>query len=240
VDPSFGYTGQYQDEESGLVYMRARYYDPATQQFLSRDPLEGASGQPYAYAWGNPVNYTDPAGLLAGEMEEKVPLRGGGQSGGGGTKPQTGGAAGDATKADPVVEAGMQQLREAIESGRIKPINARDYAGKVYSFPPGSNLAKKYPNGVRFTDLGFPDFSPYARATVRIRMRGTEADTTQARTQSRKAAGSKVTPSNGSVTWHHVEDRVTMQLVPSDLHAAVRHSGGREVIRKLGELPWEP
>jgi uncharacterized protein RhaS with RHS repeats len=218
------------------VYMRARYYDPATQQFLSRDPLEGASGQPYAYAWGNPVNYTDPAGLLAGEMEEKVPLRGGGQSGGGGTKPQTGGAAGDATKADPVVEAGMQQLREAIESGRIKPINARDYAGKVYSFPPGSNLAKKYPNGVRFTDLGFPDFSPYARATVRIRMKGTGADSTTAN----RTAGPRVTSTMGAETWHHVEDRVTMQLVPYDLHRAVAHTGGESLVGTLGELRWEP
>ena len=30
------YTGQYTDSESGLVYLRARYYDPATAQFLCR------------------------------------------------------------------------------------------------------------------------------------------------------------------------------------------------------------
>jgi RHS repeat-associated protein len=59
----FGYTGQYQDQESGLLYLRARYYDPATQQFISRDPLEQKTGQPYTYAYGNPVNYVDPAGL---------------------------------------------------------------------------------------------------------------------------------------------------------------------------------
>src|SRR5204863_9211062 len=35
--PNFGYTGQYQDSESGMVFLRARYYDPASQQFLSRD-----------------------------------------------------------------------------------------------------------------------------------------------------------------------------------------------------------
>jgi RHS repeat-associated protein len=58
----FGYAGQYTDEESGLVYMRARYYDPATQQFISRDPLVGVSGQPYVYAGGNPVNAVDPGG----------------------------------------------------------------------------------------------------------------------------------------------------------------------------------
>lgn len=42
--------------------MRARYYDPATQQFISRDPLVGVSGQPYVYAGSNPVNAVDPGG----------------------------------------------------------------------------------------------------------------------------------------------------------------------------------
>ena len=59
---SFGYAGQYTDSESGLIYMRARYYDPETQQFISRDPSVGATGQPYSYAGGNPVNATDPTG----------------------------------------------------------------------------------------------------------------------------------------------------------------------------------
>jgi uncharacterized protein RhaS with RHS repeats len=219
------------------VYLRARYYDPLTQQFLSRDPLESASGQPYAYAWGNPINYTDPAGLFggSGDMQEKVPPRGGGQPTGGGARPQTGSATGDATKADPIVEEGMQQLREAIDSGRIKPINGK-YAGQVYHFEPGSDLAKKYPYGVRFTDLGFPDFSPYSRATVRIRMKGTGADATTAN----RTAGPRVTSTMGVETWHHVEDRITMQLVPHDLHRAVAHTGGESLVRNLGELRWEP
>jgi RHS repeat-associated protein len=61
VNP-FRYAGQYTDTESGLIYLRARYYDPGTQQFLSRDPQEGASGQPYAYAAGSPLNATDASG----------------------------------------------------------------------------------------------------------------------------------------------------------------------------------
>src|SRR5206468_5758670 len=43
----FGYAGEYTDEESGHIYLRARYYDPSTQQFLSRDPIEAITGQPY-------------------------------------------------------------------------------------------------------------------------------------------------------------------------------------------------
>jgi hypothetical protein len=48
------------------------YYYPATQQFTSRDPLAG-SLQPYAYASGNPINYTDPAGMQAGPNQQLPP-----------------------------------------------------------------------------------------------------------------------------------------------------------------------
>jgi RHS repeat-associated protein len=34
------YAGQYTDTETGLQYLRARYYDPSTGTFLTRDPLE--------------------------------------------------------------------------------------------------------------------------------------------------------------------------------------------------------
>ena len=59
----FGYGGYYTDP-TGLAYLRARYYDPATGQFLSRDPLEALTGRPYSYAGNDPVNETDPSGLL--------------------------------------------------------------------------------------------------------------------------------------------------------------------------------
>ncbi len=57
------YAGQYQDTETGFYYLRNRYYDPATAQFLSIDPLVGETGQPYAYTEDDPVNATDPLGL---------------------------------------------------------------------------------------------------------------------------------------------------------------------------------
>lgn len=58
-----GYAGQYTDSESGLQYDRARYYSPATGQFISRDPLEAYTRVPYAYAHDNPTNSSDPSGL---------------------------------------------------------------------------------------------------------------------------------------------------------------------------------
>jgi RHS repeat-associated protein len=63
VSNQFKYAGEYQDAESGLYYLRARYYDPATQQLLTVDPLVGWTEQAYAYGAGSPLNVTDPAGL---------------------------------------------------------------------------------------------------------------------------------------------------------------------------------
>lgn len=42
-----------------------RYYDSATGQFLSVDPIVSVTGAPYAYAGDSPVNATDPAGLCS-------------------------------------------------------------------------------------------------------------------------------------------------------------------------------
>lgn len=58
-----GYAGQYTATQSGLQYLRARFYDPATAQFMTKDPLEAITRQPYAYAENNPLNESDPSGL---------------------------------------------------------------------------------------------------------------------------------------------------------------------------------
>jgi len=58
----FGYAGQYTDPETGLQYLRARYYDPNTQNFLTRDPLTPTTRTPYTYTNNNPTNNTDPTG----------------------------------------------------------------------------------------------------------------------------------------------------------------------------------
>src|ERR1017187_7256136 len=64
--PSF-YRGEQSDSDLGLYYLRARYYNPATGRFLSRDPLDGNAKEPaslhkYLYAGGDPVNHIDPRG----------------------------------------------------------------------------------------------------------------------------------------------------------------------------------
>ncbi len=61
----YGFTGREHDAESGLIYYRARAYDPAVGMFLQRDPIGFAAGDLnlYAYTWNDPYNWKDPSGL---------------------------------------------------------------------------------------------------------------------------------------------------------------------------------
>jgi len=60
------FTGR-ENDGTGLYYYRARYYHPGRQRFVSEDPLRLASGDPnlYGYVANNPVNATDPLGLMS-------------------------------------------------------------------------------------------------------------------------------------------------------------------------------
>lgn len=49
--------------ENGALYLRARYYDPSTAHFISRDPATATTRQPYQYVADSPLNHTDPNGL---------------------------------------------------------------------------------------------------------------------------------------------------------------------------------
>jgi RHS repeat-associated protein len=55
--------GRVVDTETGLICLRARYYDPATAQFLTRDLLVDLTRSAYGYVDDNPLNDTDPLGL---------------------------------------------------------------------------------------------------------------------------------------------------------------------------------
>jgi RHS repeat-associated protein len=63
INNPLGYAGQYSDSESGLIYLRARYYDPSTAQFVSRDPAVATTRAAYAYVHDNPLNAVDPTGM---------------------------------------------------------------------------------------------------------------------------------------------------------------------------------
>ncbi len=60
---------------TGLIYARARWYDPSTGTFLSPDPLGYKdSSNLYAFAGGDPVNGRDPTGMQV-ELEVRPPMR---------------------------------------------------------------------------------------------------------------------------------------------------------------------
>jgi RHS repeat-associated protein len=60
-DP-FGYTGEPWDSRAELLYLRARYYQPGTGRFLSKDPWKGDDLRPqslngWSYVEGNPITH---------------------------------------------------------------------------------------------------------------------------------------------------------------------------------------
>jgi len=66
---SYGFTGEWADN-TGMIYLRARYYAPQTGRFTTRDTWGGIFSQPmsynrWLYAYANPIVYSDPSGRSA-------------------------------------------------------------------------------------------------------------------------------------------------------------------------------
>ncbi|WP_342481452.1 RHS repeat-associated core domain-containing protein [Paenibacillus sp. FSL L8-0340] len=69
IPNSFKYAGEIYDEETGLYYLRARYYDPSIGRFLNEDTVEGQIDNPlsqnlYTYVHNNPLINSDPTGHM--------------------------------------------------------------------------------------------------------------------------------------------------------------------------------
>ncbi|GHV17524.1 hypothetical protein FACS1894169_12850 [Bacteroidia bacterium] len=64
------------DEETGLYYYGARYYDPRVSIWLSTDPLQEKYPHisTYTYTFQNPVKYIDPMGMEGKEGDPHDPL----------------------------------------------------------------------------------------------------------------------------------------------------------------------
>lgn len=68
TDNIFMYTGEQLDNDTGLLYLRVRHYDPENGRFTTRDLHPGYSTNPqslnrYLYVQNNPILFTDPSGL---------------------------------------------------------------------------------------------------------------------------------------------------------------------------------
>jgi RHS repeat-associated protein len=81
-----GYDGQYTNIDTGLIYLRARSYDPTTAQFISVDPRLMETLSTYGYAEDNPVTVGDPTGLIPWSKKVKEAITKCGQLKAGPTK----------------------------------------------------------------------------------------------------------------------------------------------------------
>lgn len=90
VNNPFTYAGYQYDNESGLFYLNARYYDPVTARFITEDTYLGDKYDPlslnlYTYCQNEPLMYIDPSGHLQAQLRDLVEATGGeiktGQSG---------------------------------------------------------------------------------------------------------------------------------------------------------------
>ena len=65
----FRFQGQWLESTTDLYHFRARYYDPESGRFVSRDPVElieyePESSNPYQFVYNNPHIYSDPTGQI--------------------------------------------------------------------------------------------------------------------------------------------------------------------------------
>jgi RHS repeat-associated protein len=67
-----GQRGEYTDQETKLLCLTNRYYDPSNARFLNRDPIDYRGGINLAYAGNNPVTGSDPSELGWVEMAPRL------------------------------------------------------------------------------------------------------------------------------------------------------------------------
>jgi A nuclease of the HNH/ENDO VII superfamily with conserved WHH len=76
---------------------------------------------------------------------------------------------------------------------------------------------------VPFDEHGYPDFKAAGVVAVEVKITPTGTRTGDF-TAANKAAGFVRKPPG--MTWHHHQDRTTMQLVPENIHGKTGHTGG--------------
>ncbi len=70
------YAGEFYDRETGLYYLRARYYNPYTGRFVSEDSYWGEETNPlslnrYTYGHNDPIKYVDPSGHAVTDWDKQ-------------------------------------------------------------------------------------------------------------------------------------------------------------------------
>jgi hypothetical protein len=117
---------------------------------------------------------------------------------------------------------GVDLLKLDIVNGRF-PINSKRWAGQTH------------PSGVKFNEKGYPDFSPFAKKSVKVE--GLNGDYKHDEKLALKKL--KMDETDKGYVWHHVEDSETMIMIPKSIHDAVRHTGGAAKIKEAIRIAAE-
>ena len=73
LESRFGFASERFEVETGLGYLRARYYDPAIGRWMSKDPSGFVDGlNLYAYVANSPINHVDASGLSSSDWDTWV------------------------------------------------------------------------------------------------------------------------------------------------------------------------
>jgi len=136
-----------ENDATGLLYYRARYYDPQLKRFISEDPIGVMGGiNVYAYVMGNPLILVDPDGLRTIIRGGGNPRTAGGQGGwnSGQYYPSIGPSTRQITRSDGSLPSGPPSMSQ----------NAgyRDLFRDMGNFP---NPAKQLPQGA-WPGVNFP------------------------------------------------------------------------------------
>lgn len=106
------FAGRRFDPESGFYQFRARYLDPLTGRYTTRDPIGpwgdvGNRGNAFGFVGNNPVNRLDPSGLMVQAPSPGCAAAGAGAPGGNGGEAEAGGL--DITDEDDAVQDTEQE-----------------------------------------------------------------------------------------------------------------------------------
>jgi RHS repeat-associated protein len=179
------YTGYQKDEESGLEYAQARYYNTLHGRFTSVDPLTASANvknpqtfNRYSYALNSPYKFTDPLGLaVCPNVEENCPNPSDAAEGKAAEKKKQ-----DQQQQQQQQQQGQQDAHEALHSQQTQPPTVLGDA--VYE-PGDGRLAGGEVRTQDLTVIAAIALDPfvnvteyYASFTMRIVERGTGANRT--------------------------------------------------------------
>jgi hypothetical protein len=130
---------------------------------------------------------------------------------------------------------GIQKITAKSGKDRFKDvcgvtIRNSKYAGQIYKDFSG-DVKKKYSiEGINFNRYGYPDFSPVKHEQYEFKFNNlTGKNAEDFKLFYGKIGGKSNMPSG--YTIHHHQDGKTLQLIPTVVHDAVRHSGGASRLR---------